>query len=718
MVKKKLDELEAEVRKNVEYSSKRDSDTYDRIKYCLKFVSGDQYSDGRFDERDDNRPSNVLNYCKKFIKRIVNPTRKTPYQVDVNLEEPDQEQDVTVRWDEPYQDALDESINATEGRECLVSSFYTSVAAGLGWLIPITEYKSNKSTEQRIRLQKVLDPTTVYAGPHIRDDGSDMNWAFVLTWLDKDFAVEKYGADVLGSNLAESLFSGLNKREDEVPELIYYRREAQVKHRYFKEGGYTDEKEELKEKPEDSTYRKVRENSVKICHFVGEKYINSTDLDIEFIPVIPVKGEVKYTDDKIIYNGLIDELEVPQMITNFYSNKEFELAGSSPLAQFVMAAGQDEGFEEEWRTNNVKPHARLRYNPTAGPDGLMLPPPTRIDNTAQTQGVIGSKVQSVNDMAGVVSMPDEVFGVSEYAGQSAQSVLLRQNAAEIPNADFQDNFEKSMLHCAVVITQMKRAISTEPVSVPVETKTGKERIEINLQDSQFDIADLQYDADQGPRNDSDRKQSTAFMLEISDRAPNLAYTFADLLAESTGTTIGKKVAERIRKSMDPKLLDDNKVDPKLEQMAQAAQQTINEYENLVSDLQAENEQLKTHVDQQNIVILSSKEDNNTKIEVQKIKSVADVKVAELKGGVEIEKAEISAESKAGSDAVGVKKETLKIAADAENKIIEIAERAVENTPSIEIESTEHSIPRKTPKLTDVELEVEKIETPIDEETNE
>jgi hypothetical protein len=55
---------------------------------------------------------------------------------------------------------------------------------------------------------------------------------------------------------------------------------------------------------------------------------------------------------------MVRQLKDPQQMYNFWRTSETEFVALAPKAPWLMAEGQDEGFEEEWNNANVKNYSR------------------------------------------------------------------------------------------------------------------------------------------------------------------------------------------------------------------------------------------------------------------------------------------------------------------------------------------------------------------------
>ena len=97
-----------------------------------------------------------------------------------------------------------------------------------------------------------------------------------------------------------------------------------------------------------------------------------------FIPIIPVLGrELQPFDGERRFVGMIRPAKDGQRLFNYAASNAVEIAALEPRAPFLMAEGQNEGYERMWEQANTRNFPSLIYKPTTIA-GQPAPPPQRV----------------------------------------------------------------------------------------------------------------------------------------------------------------------------------------------------------------------------------------------------------------------------------------------------------------------------------------------------
>jgi len=402
---------------------------YIQVKDDLTFASGNHYDDTELATRGDQRPNSVLDMTGKIVKRIVNPTRQTPYKAEIKPTDEDMAEKLAPIT-EQLQSILDDTVNSQESREAIDTAFSTCVPSGYGDMVMGLDFVDNDSLDQVATIERIIDPTAVKIDPFAEKiDGSDANYAAVVRYIDKVAAEKRHGKDTFinEDDWGDSIYAEWDWKENSIPEVFYYSKEPYKVTRIFAPDGDHHDlgqgQKMPKDVPEGVKTRTITKYKVKLRHLIGETLINTIEIPMENIPIYPVYGEVNYENDSITYSGIVKIVRPIQKGIDNYFNSEQEQVASAPISQWLLAYGQDEGNPDDWNNSN-KRVKNLRYKVVRDPEsGAIAPPPQRVDNTVQTASLIASRVQLQRDMGEAVGMPDVAFGMLEGANQSGKSVI-------------------------------------------------------------------------------------------------------------------------------------------------------------------------------------------------------------------------------------------------------------------------------------------------------
>jgi hypothetical protein len=120
-------------------------------------------------------------------------------------------------------------------------------------------------------------------------------------------------------------------------------------------------------KPEDeSLIIQERQSATRkvTWRLMSEKTIlEEKEFPAKYIPIIPVLGWELNIDGQKNYMSLIRHAKDPQRLYNYFKSMEAEIIALAPKSPWLVAAGQIENFENDWKVANVKNLAYLEYNP-------------------------------------------------------------------------------------------------------------------------------------------------------------------------------------------------------------------------------------------------------------------------------------------------------------------------------------------------------------------
>jgi len=546
-------ELRTRVEERLEKMNSYNSQQYDQIENDLEFASGSQWDDEVTAERDlDDRPSITVNLVRTYINRIVNPLRLN--SIGMNIETGDD--NITELLSGVLRDIESRSV-ASEAYEI---AYENAVTSGLGWIKVGLDYLSEDSLEQRITVESVPNPLSVYIDPYSKKiDGSDAKYAVEVTYIDEKQAKKDYGDEATGEYaFGIDLYSSWNIPEGSVADMTFYEVIEDKQTKYW----YADGSVSLDNEIEGMAFiakRSIPKTHVLVSRFVGQMLVEQSTIDIPYVPLIPVYGDKLFLEREanIRLGGVVHWTKDSQKMVNYYASNELELASLAPKAPFVAAEGQIEGYEEEWATANTRNHSVLPYNPTAL-NGQAVPPPMRLDNTAQTGGLIASRDKAQSDMGREIGIFDNLLGGMEGANESGKAVLLRQSQGEMATIHYQDNLTKSITQVGRVVLNLMPYVGDVEQTVTIRNKDGKkESVNITLADIVTPelLKTLDIEITSGPAYESRRRESLNAMLTIGQIMPEKMGAMADVIVRELDAPGSDVIADRLVKMLPPELQD-------------------------------------------------------------------------------------------------------------------------------------------------------------------
>jgi hypothetical protein len=615
------------------------SKQYTNMANDQRFASGDQWSQEAKNLRK-GKPTLTLNFTKAHIDKIVNPIRKNPFGIRVKHE--------NKQINELYQGLIRDIEYRSNASEAYEEGLRNAVTAGIGYIIIDTDYEDNQSLDQTISIVSVPESTNVWVDPYIKKvDGSDMKYAFHITYTDKECAEQEYDLESDTEHLAnyDIMYTEWDIPTDSIPELIYYDLKSEKRTRYWlPDGSFTDDVNTIPEGVETSD-REINYNYVEVSKYIGGKRVSKTRLEIDYIPVVPVYGNKVYTNGWKGYAGIVQTVFDSQSMVNYYASAEAQLVQSAPVAPWIIAEGQIEGYEDIWATANTGLHDHLPYRPVAE-GGASLPPPSRVSNAADTTHLTGPRMAAVEDMQRSTGQYANNAGI-DVAGQSGRALLLKQNAADVNSFHFIDNLMKSITQCGKITLQLINSLYDTDRRLNVRAENGSVvPIQANIQAMGIKPYEFDTEVEAGPMMQNEKELMNATLLEIGALMPEKFGMIADVFVENLQTPGSDEVVRRLKAMLPPEVLPKeegaNVPDPQAIQAMQAADQTIQEMKAMLENYEAIIQNLQTQ-------IIDNESDRKAKIETAQINSNTDLAIAELNNSTKIQIENIKAGSSAMSD---------------------------------------------------------------------
>lgn len=548
------------------------------IESGLVYMSGNQYNMKESDNTEEDLQLS-RNELGKYRDWVVNHIRQFPFHIDVETIEDGELWDAIA---DSLQEDIDDAVNSPSGREASECAFNTMVSVGYGYETLGLDYKSNRAKEQSVCPYAVKLPQMVYID--LDDDsidGSEATQALVVRFMDKDSADEMTeGKNSIKNARAwnMSAFKNWDYRQGQVPDVTYSYIKEERETVFYDAFGNRVEAE-----VEGGYKRNNAKRKVIIVRFIGDCLYEESELDIPYLPVVAFRGDTFYRDDlqglKYTYAGYYQRAYDLQQILNYLLVSAVDLASTASKSPFVAAEGQTEDYPE-WEDFNRVRRLVLKYKPKAL-GGEMLPPPQRMDNSAQVEWILNYAMATEKQLQSSLGINDAMIGEMGSAVESGRSRALRQSSGSLTISAFLDNFQKSIQHKARVTVAM--AIEAKPNRI---LKVGEEEIQVNLKEVGINCDDFMYVPTQGPANESKRMQSFQSLVEIFKMVPQKAEKALDLIIDEMDIPNSHEIKERFKKIIEaenPGLIDDDKQeDPRAVAIMNEMQATIAQLEEAMS----------------------------------------------------------------------------------------------------------------------------------------
>lgn len=584
----------------------------------LEFAAGNQWDADDRTARNASglggkRPCLTFNKLTGPLNMIANEARMNPPSIEV-LPVDSSSDPETARILEGMIRHIQYVSKAPQVYETMLEQ---STKAGVGHSKVTTRYCGNKTFDQELRIERIINPFAVYVDPFAKEaDKSDAMWAFELEWVPR----EDYKAEFGETELVQASFfdGGTNPApgwisDEAVLVARYWYVEIEVKTLVaiqWPDGKITNEYADelpdalpagLEYATDEDGERIERDDEIrhiKMCRLNGVEILDKTDWHGQWIPIVTALGEEMWIEDKRYVFSLIRFARDPQRLYNFYRSSEAETVMLGTKAPWVGVKG---AFKDpRWQTANTVPWAYLEYEPL-DIAGNPVPMPQRNLAEPPIQALSIGAAQASDDIKATTNIYDASLGARSNE-TSGIAIRQRQSQGGLSNFHFIDNLNRAILQCGAILCDLIPKIYDTPREVRILGEDLKEEIvKVNQrwtddrgQEHCYDLLNGKYDVRLkiGPNYETDREKTEAMVTELARAYPPLMQMAGDLVLKNMNFRGAEQIAERLRKSLPPGLADDGKANP-VELLAAQNQQMAQTVEELTALVQKQNEDIRT-----------------------------------------------------------------------------------------------------------------------------
>jgi len=562
----------------------------DRIeKYTedVAFLDGeDQWSEEAKNARGTKRPMLTINKLPAFVDSTAGENRQNKIAIHVAATSQVGDEKMTTKAGkemsraDAYEALIRDIEQQSSAQDAYDTALETVLAGGLGNWIVRTEYVADDVFTQNIVIDRILDPTLVVLDPHAKKaDRSDGNWGFLLDWMERSEFDARYPGKFppgdLDTDVMRPWGSWFRTKDDHVAVAEYYRRVPMKRTIAQLSDGtvidttaQADIMDELEERGEKVVRtRDVRSHKVEFYRVGGTRILEGpTEFPARWIPIIAVTGKELAVDGEVRTRGIVRHAKDAQRAYNYWRTATTEFVALTPKMPFVAAAEQVEDNLTEWQNANAKNQAVLTYSHI--PD---IPPPQRQVPPQIPAGMVNETLAADADIRATVGQFNPSIGESEEA-QSGRAIQALQQKTSVNTFTYIDNLSRGIRHTGRILVDMiprvydsQRVVRLlhedesedflqlfEPIT---DQETGKESFINDLRAGRYGI-----NIRVGPSFATQRLAAVQAILLYLERDPDAAPLVRDLVAGNLDHPAAKMMAERLRKTVPPELLEGERGD--------------------------------------------------------------------------------------------------------------------------------------------------------------
>ena len=620
-------------------------DTFDRGHEDKEFVTieGKQWdATARAKRNAEGKPTLEFNLLRTFATQQINTMRQNRPQIQVVPVDNGADTDIAKILGGLIKDT-EEASNAEDATDQAAEN---AVYGGLGFIRLITDYVSDDSFNQEPRFVPIENPEAVLLDPlSKRLDGSDASKCLVVEWVKKSAIKAQYGEDATDFEV-EGATDWENKPDDTVLIAEYFYKEDVSDELLLLEDGSIAFKSELSE--DDAAFavetRPTKRTEIKWAKISGSKVLETGVFPGKFIPIVPVYGAVNWIGNERHVFSLVHFAKDPQRLFNYWKSAEAHILQKNQDEILAVEHEAIAGFEDEWQ--NPGKYGASRYR-SRDENGTQYATPQRIASAQPPTGILNATATSQALISDTLNMHAPQMG-QDVNSQSGRAIGLLQRQADTAHFHFQDNLNKSLRQCGRILVDLYPRLYDTPMVRRIIGKDGEEEmVKLNAQPETPDEMNKAIDGvlnnlslgrydvriDTGPSFNTQREQSFQLLMQVAQFAPGVMQSAGDLIIKDSPLVNAKEIADRLKKTMLPQLLEDDPSVPpavkaQMTQMQQQMQEQMQQMQEMARQLQDKQADREVEIRKAEIAA-------DSRIQEAQINNSGRADVEELRGIVEL-----------------------------------------------------------------------------------
>lgn len=665
---RKTESLLKEARQEFAASAAGENEARDEFQEDLRMYEGegiwdDQLRNSRINDPKGARPCLTVSDLPPRVRQVTNDVRQNKPAIKIRPVS----SNANVETAEIFSGVFRHIEQRSMADIAYETANFYQVVGGTGYFRMVVEDSLDEPGESELYIRPIPNPLTVFMDPaSLCPVGSTARFCFIVEDMLREEFKAVYGdrEEIVGWDEGES--EGLNElwgqgwmTQDTVRIAEWMRIEEQATNKIITNNGEMLESEywDMENRPESLGTRVDRRIVCMWRKIIGNRILKEVELPITYIPVIRVPGEMFIKSGKVVYKGLVrDSRDAVRMVSYTFSSY-IESITVQTKTPYVGAAGQFEGFEDDWVNSNVENAPYLQYNPVSIDGTTALPAPRREPPPMASQGIIQGLVLAKQALKDVTGLGDASLG-QKGNETSGRAILARQKEGDVSTFHYQDNLSKAIRHLGTIGLQWiphvygpKKVVRVlgengEAQQVFLNTEQQVPMQEVNYVDPQgemkvrriYNLNVGRYDVvtTVGPSFSTKREEAATALSEIFKSAPALIQILGDLYMKNLDVPFSTEAAERLKAMLPPEVAqvankgqDDLKVPPQVVAQIQQMMQQLQEGAQLVQALQAEKEQLEKALEDKQGEIAAKMAGVQAGVKEETIKSLANINIAEI-----------------------------------------------------------------------------------------
>lgn len=554
-----------------------------------KFLAGDQWDAEDIRRRKaGERPFLTFNKLAPMVQSVSNQVRQNKPAIKVHPESGEARKE-TAEVLQGLIRHIEYASQADVAYDCAVEC---SAGCGFGYYRITTEFADEEGFEQEIRIERVLDPFSIYMDPHAqRADKSDAMYAFEMDPVSREQHLREYPDSEVSNFQGGSETAPDWITSDSVLRVKYWRVELEKRTRHQYADGSTGWADEPG--PYDETTggpvqvvatRQVEQRQVRCYTINGIEILEEADWAGKWIPLIPIWGKETIVDGKRKLFSLIRFARDAQQLYNYYKTSIAETLSLASKAPWIGYEGQFK--DPRWKNANTVNYAYLEV-PRETIGGQPVPLPQRNTFEAPIASLSAGAMQEADDIKSTIGIFDPSLG-GEAREKSGVAIARRQAQSNVVNFHFPDNLTRAQVFGGRVLIDLVPKIYDTPRMVRIIGEDEKAKVvlvnepHINEEGKpvsyMLDAGKYGVTVTTGPSYTTQREEAFDMLSQMAGANPKIMDLGGDLIFQNSDIPGGDQLAERWKKMLPAQLQDDQanqqQIPPQVQQQLQMLSQEL------------------------------------------------------------------------------------------------------------------------------------------------
>lgn len=592
--------------KNLKEAQETDFDNREMVRQADLFLNK---RDGQWEPeiitKFDGKPRYTFDEVTPIVDDIMGEMETMDFDIRVNPAGGDSSKNTA----EAYEGIIRNIENISKANFIYNNAARIMVGTGLaGWRV-VSDFRDDDSFQQdlMIKPQPNFCDTVWFDPGYTEQSAADANFCWALTSLTRSEYDKKYpkGSGLsVGTNVRQQAYSYKKPHEIIIGEYLY-------KKQMFRElallsNGAVMVIDESFNIIKDELFRagvtiiKTRKRPYHIVYqrlFDGGDWLKEEKETVfSYLPIIPVMGNFKISENKVIYWGITEKLMDAQRIINYAESRKIEEGALSPRAKTWMTKDQAKSpdVRRTLRTLNINADPVQFYDYVEG-----QPPPYQHGMIQSNPGLVETTQSAQQFIMRSSSTFDEARGTAP-AQRSGVAIDKLQFKSDNPKRKWFTSMEIGLTQTfMVLIKAIPKVYSTRQemrlvnADGSINTVTIKEQIRDEQTGKIIEVMDLSkgsYDVvcSAGPAFHSRQQETVTAINELAAIDPSIMQIGADILLNNINSPGIDQIAERKRAMMIAQGLIPFNQMTKEEKQQQAAQQAAQQGQNQTTPLDQAN----------------------------------------------------------------------------------------------------------------------------------